>query len=140
MKHPRQTVALIGSTLLACSLLIVGCATHRVNLLESGDVTIELAACKSICAVHIDAVQDGEDMIVSGKIRRSYTTAAVTPGYVDITLIGPDGKILREIIADYTPQITDRTRRTGLYQSGFNVRIPMIPPRGTVIRIEHKDY
>ncbi len=53
-------------------------------------------------------------------------------GHVDIAIVNPEGKILKEVHTNYKPRILVRKRRRQAY---FGVRIPVVPPPGSTVRV-----
>jgi len=126
----------IFTLLLFVAAFFTGCASHRVNLLETGQVTVEFLPCKGICAFNVQAFQDGETMIVTGKVKRDASFSQTGAGHVDIMIIGPDGRLISSTGTKFSPRII---KRKGLRESQFSVRIPVVPPKGSVIRVAYKE-
>ncbi len=108
-------------------------ASHCGNLLKDGTLTLEHASSEGyyISKVHVNQVDDGIE--ISGKVkRRSY--AGIGGGHIDITIINPEGEVLKELSTHYSPRVIPM-RRVHTRESGFEVNLSMIPPKGSKIRV-----
>lgn len=121
---------------LFCICIIVialsGCASHKVNLVDEGVVSIERLPSKGVYISRAYAYKEGVDLVVSGRVKRSRSVASPSGGHVDIAILSSDRKIIKTTSTSYTPRII---RRKGARESFFTARIPMVPPAGAVVAV-----
>ena len=127
---------IIGSSIgvILCFLSIIGgeCAESRINLVDDGTVTVERVDSRQARIVNVNVYQDGEGIVISGTVRRKSTTVAVDKGHVDVVVFSPDGNIIQEVIARYTPRLTKKRR-----SAQFSVRIETSLPNNSIVRMVH---
>lgn len=61
----------------------------------------------------------------------------VSFGHVDISIISPEGKVIKELSTNYIPGILFNRWRHPHDGSHFNVRVPFIPPNGSKVLIAY---
>jgi hypothetical protein len=88
--------------LLASFLVLASCATDRINLVKTGQITLDVVAAKGITVLDADVYQDGDKLFVEGRVKSKQY------GYVDITIVGPDSKIIGQTRSYYIPRMTAR--------------------------------
>jgi hypothetical protein len=108
-------------------------ASKCVNLLNNGKLKLEVVPSKGyyISKVHVNQVNDGIEITGAVK-RRSY--AGKGGGHVDIAIISPEGDVLNELSTFYLPRMI-HMKRIHTRESGFEVYMPMIPPKGSKVRV-----
>jgi hypothetical protein len=99
---------------------------------KSGSVSIESVDSQRTKVYQTNARQDGSDLVVTGRLRRRGTQAIVGGGHVDITVVGPDGKVIAEGSTWYSPSRITRGR-----SATFTKRFPAMAPEGSVIHVVH---
>jgi hypothetical protein len=125
----------ILSVVMIVSVSVTGWAyaSNCANLLKNGSFKIEAVSSKGyyLSNVHVNQVDGGIE--ITGKVkRRSY--AGIGGGHVDITIISLEGEVLDKFSTIYSPRMIPM-RRVHMRESGFEVHLPMIPPKGSKIRI-----
>jgi hypothetical protein len=126
------------SSLLATGIIAIaisGCAPVLVDLVDKGVVSIERLPSRNIYVPGIHVYEDGGELVISGRVRRLRSTR-LGGGYVDIVVISPDGKIIEYVRTRYYPRIIPRE---GKRESRFTVRLPFIPPKGSIIKVGQID-
>jgi hypothetical protein len=118
------------------TIVISTYASNQVNLVENGTVSLEFVPNKGIPVSKAYVYQDGGDLVILGKVKRSYGSANVT-GHVDIEILDPDGITLKKTTATHVPRIV---RRKGARETSFTVRLPIIPPKGASIRLSYHHF
>jgi hypothetical protein len=112
-------------------IILSGCASNRVNLVDSGKVLIERVDSENICISRTNVYQDGDQLEITGAVKRRRSTI-FDGGHVHIAIINPQGEVLEEVRTSYSPRII---RRKGRRESYFSVRLPIKPPEGSVVRV-----
>ena len=116
------------------TIVISGCATDRVDLVDSGVLSLEQHTTGKVYIVWSDAYEDGDGFVVTGVLRRRDTVGLPIKVYVDVTILSPDGKVLDEGRSSdiYVPRrIIDRAQSL----RRFRVRFPSIPAEGSKVSI-----
>ncbi len=119
------------ATLSILVLTIAGCATSRIALSKERGVTVNPIRTKNISVKTLHVYQNGNDIEISGIVKRDYFFRRLQYGHVDIAIYGPDGTIIRKITTSYTPQHSGGRRPRQSYYS-VKLRQFMVPP-GSVI-------
>ncbi len=125
-------VAFCGVALLFAS----GCVATRIDLVENGAVSLELAPGEKIFVDRAYAFEQNDELIVSGWVKRRYSEG-IGGGNVKVVVISPAGAVIGETVAPYYPRIIPRV---GDRESLFIARIPEVPPRGSTIRVKYRGY
>jgi len=113
-----------------------GCAINRANLAEDRTVSIERVPSAGIYFHGVYVHQEGDELVVSGEIKHRTPSVVVDGGHIDIAVTTPEGKVIEEISTVYVPGVLSRRSHRG---SHFNVRLPLVPPNGSIVRVaRHK--
>lgn len=120
-----------------CAVLpafLTGCLYGKPDLIRDGSVQLRTEPSKNVVLTGVSARQEGDQLVVSGSVRRRGLPSAVLTGHVDLTLVGPDGKPIQEVAKAYTPS---NIPQRGPRQSYFTARFVAVPVEGTTIRLRH---
>ena len=116
----------------------LGCASNRVNLLKDGTVELERIPSKGYYISYVNIYQNRDALVVYGHVKRR-SRVGDSSGHVDIAIVSPNGKVLEQISTLYKPRII-LTRKMHTRKSTFEVRLPTIPPAGSLVRVAyHRD-
>ena len=118
------TACIIGITPLAF-------ATERLNLLKAGTVSVEKSPSAYIRFYKIFIYQEGGMTVVKGRLKQR-TQRHISPGFVKISLIEPDGNIQKEVITSHSPR---HFRRHSRFGSKFEARLPYSAQQGSIVRL-----
>ena len=118
----------------ALTIVISGCATDRVDLVDTGVLSLEQHTAGMVYIAWSDAYEDGDGFVVTGVLRRRDTAGLPIKTHVDITIQSPDGAIIDE---SRSSDVHVPRRITGRSQSlqRFRVRFPIIPAEGSKVSI-----
>ncbi len=116
------------------TVVLSGCASGHVHLVDGGTVFIERVPAKKVYFSRVYVNQDGNELVIAGRLKQRYRSH-VGSGHVDIAILNPAGEILGKGSAFYVPGILSakRSRHRG---SRFEVRLPVVPPEGSKVRLE----
>jgi len=133
----RETYkCLLRSVMVTLTVITAGCVANREDLVKSGHVTLQKHRTGKVYIAWCDAYEDGNELLMTGVLRRHDTVGLPIKAQVDVAVISPDGKVIEEGRSSgiYVPI---RIRMVGRCQSfkGFNVRFSDVPPRGSSIRV-----
>lgn len=120
--------------LFALLLILVSCATERTNLVKTEQVSLDVAAAKGITVLDADVYQDGDKLIVEGRVRSMHD------GHIDITIVGPDGKIIKQARSYYrTRAMTFGPKgipQMFAHEANFEEIFHIILPEKSTVRLE----
>lgn len=147
-----------GMTVLAVASLILtisSCASNKINVLDSGTTALQLLSSESAYLEHVRMEQINGELAVSGHVRRLLFSIFSNPhysksnrvtilqyeksplvvgGHVDIAIVAPDGSVLNKVSVPYHPH---KINVISSRPSSFGVRIAIIPPDGSIVRVAH---
>jgi len=129
MKKPRHRWKWICFVLMAS--LIAGCATYGRDLVEDKTVNIETVSSRWAKVTRVMVNQEDAGIVVRGEVQRWPPMRGPIPGHVVVEVIGPNGKSLKTVSADYH-RLSVKSRT-----ATFNTRFETIPPRNSVVRVTH---
>ena len=124
-------IAMVFGTL---TIIISGCATDRVDLVDAGVLSLEQHATGKVYIAWSDAYKNGDGFVVTGVLRRRDTVGLPIKAHVDIAILSPDGTIIDESRSSdvYVPR---RIIGRGQSLKRFRVRFSNIPPQGSLVRL-----
>lgn len=118
----------------ALLLGLASCATGRINLVKTGQVSLDFNAVKSVTVLDADVYQDGDKLIIEGLVKSK------NGGYVYITVVGPDGTVIKQTSSNYKTKMMAfgprSTFRMFAHEAYFEEVIHRVPPRGSAVRLE----
>ena len=91
MKLNAQRIGMVFAIL---TIVISGCATNRVDLADSGMLSLEPHAKGKVSIAWSNAYEDGDGFVVTGVLRRHDIVGSSIKSHVDITIQSPDGTII----------------------------------------------
>jgi len=134
----RETYkCLLRSVMVTLTVITAGCVANREDLVKSGHVTLQKHRTGKVYIAWCNAYEDGNELLMTGVLRRHDTVGLPIKAQVDVAVISPDGKVIDEGRSSgiYVPR-----RMVGRCQSfkRFNVRFSDVPPQGSSIRVVAK--
>lgn len=131
----KKVLSLVAVMVLGMlSVVISGCATDRVDLVDAGVLSLEQHTTGKVYIAWSDAYEDGDGFVVTGVLRRRDTVGLPIKTHVDVTILSPDGTIIEESHSSdvYVPR---RIIGRGQSLQRFRVRFPSIPAEGSKVSI-----
>jgi len=130
----KRSVVRIVIFLAVTPALISGCATDRVDLVDSGVLTLEQHSTGKVFIAWSSAYEDGDGFVVAGVLMRHDHVGLPVRAHVDAAILSPDGRVLDE---SRTPDIYVPPHVTGRAQKlrRFKVRFTNVPPQGSSVRL-----
>jgi len=134
MVENRLVCCVFGLSAALTCVLVSSCATNREDLVRSGHITLQKHRTGKVYIAWCDLYRDEDGLIVKGVLRRRDHIGFPVRAHVNVRVMSPDGSTIQEACSKdiYVPR-----RVTGRSQSlkRFNVRLPEIPPCGSLIRL-----
>lgn len=126
--HAKTAVRVVLVT-----ILLLGCATGRVDLVETGTIQAEAVPTREVSVSRVRAYEEEGQLLVTGAVWLQGWQYASEDGQVEVTIYGPDGRIWGEKFALYHPRdiLTLRLSRSA---PTFTARFPGVPPPGSKVR------
>jgi hypothetical protein len=132
----KKTGILVAFTVTVILTAILGCASDRRNLTESGVIHIEQVSSKDRRVLLATAYEEGGHLMVEGKVRRGGSFIG-RRGHIDIAVVGPDGEILEQSSAPILPRTMPRRRTRNMLRSHFEASLRDVPPAGSTVLIAY---
>ena len=111
-----------------------GCATMGNDLVANDAVKIEKVGSARGTIGPVRAIQEGEEVALSGEVRRRPFGRGPIPGFIDLEVLNPQGDVLEQCVIDY-----DRPSPNARY-ANFHAVLEVAPPTGSTIRVRHDPH
>ena len=123
------------SIIIVLAMVLSGCASSPINLVDKGTVFIERVPSRGVYFSRVYVKQDGTELMITGRLKRR-SASPVGTGHIDIAIVGPEGKLLERISTSYIPKILSAKR--GKHRgSRFKVRMTGALPEGSKVRLAY---
>lgn len=124
--------AALGSMVTVSLLLCSGCATPGQDLLATGIVSVAQPPAGKVGIADLSVHQDGETLIVEGRLSRPGGPKIPSVGRVEVTVMAPGGQSFGQ------KSLSGRWRACH-GAAPFAVRMPLTAPKGSVVRVLYQD-
>lgn len=111
-----------------------GCATVGPDLTQNGEVSVQRSSSKLVTIQAVTVQQDGQQLVVSGVVRRVPSSNTPIWGHVNVTAFDAAGQTLGHAVVRYSPPSLPQK---GPRSSQFTARVAAQAMQGTIVRIEH---
>ena len=134
MNNKFSSIAVV-TALSILAMAMPGCSS-RNSLVEQGIASVETKPIKTVEILWVDVFRDGEEIIVYGVVRRRSHTLYPLKTHVDVSILSPDQKVLREAHTPdiYVPRFTPGK---GINFKRFEICFPDIPGNFSVRAAAH---
>lgn len=116
------------------ALFFSGCGGPRIDLVETGKVSLETESGERVNILNAYVYQDGEETVVSAAIRRKVISSYPLKIQVSVSVVGPDGAAYlepeKEVFSVYRYQ-PGRSPSIKFYRK----HISEILPEGSVVKL-----
>jgi len=120
------------------SIAVSGCAEVETAAVSDVAVGHENLPLKNIQVVNLNCRQDGPDLVISGRVRRSCNFCYEDVlGHVDIAVLDSEGLVVGATSTFYYPPSIPKR---GTRYSSFSTRLAMSLPEGAVIRTAYHEH
>lgn len=130
MKYDRRVRLLAATLLVALGVGGAGCATQPTDV-DAAGLSVQKTASSHFEINRVRVERDAGALSVSGDVSNLMPQRILTPGRVEISVIGPDGKTLAA--GSTTPMRKNPQARS----AHFYKRLAVSPPPGSTLRITH---
>lgn len=115
--------------------VFAGIATAITNVTDQ--VIVERIPYKSkIFFASVNVYQDGDNVIVSGRLKRDRFSMRRFNGHVDVAIISPDGQTISSTSVKYTPRFrSTRTQRRAYRKTRFKASFSEKLQKGSTVRV-----
>ena len=110
--------------------------TANTDLLENNFLTLEIVPYRGIRISDVNVDREIKGLQITGMVKNQ-SVIPLSFGYIDVTIVNPDGVVLKKVSTDYLPRILFNRHRhpEGSY---FNVSLPFTPPEGSKVVINYQ--
>ena len=133
MKKKLSTIAVTLSFGIFVSI-ISGCAGNRVDLVDSGFLTLEEHATGKVYIAWSDAYENEDGIVITGVLRRRDHVGSPIKAHVDVTVLSPDDRVV-DTARSQDIYVSRRITGRGQSLKRFSVHLPNVPPRGSTVRM-----
>jgi len=114
-----------------------GCLSQHASFDPVGDLYVETIPSSRVTLSHITVRQEGPEMVILGEVSRR-NTAFSGLGHVDVAVVSPDGLVIGQANASYSPKVLPKTPGARKHRpSHFEVKLYCNPPQGSIIRVAY---
>ncbi|MCP4674469.1 MAG: hypothetical protein GY854_02920 [Deltaproteobacteria bacterium] len=113
------------------AIICLSCGAAQVDLVKTHRATIYKVPSETHELYAVYAFQKGNDFVIYGKVKKT-RGVCITPGHVDVAVIGKDGKILS---AFGIPIRKCGKKRPGWYGANYRARTPFVVPKDAEVRL-----
>ena len=132
----KKVLSLVIATVFSLlTFLLPGCAMNRVNLVDTGKLSLEQHRTGKVYISWSGAYEQDDGFVISGVLRRRDSVGAAIRTHVDVTVLSPDGTILDEARSSDVDVARRIPGRSYLSFERFKVRFPDIPATGSSVRV-----
>ena len=124
MRYGVVTAAFCVAAVLAA---VSGCGRQGRDLTATGQVVVEPVASETVRWAWAEVWQEGEEVVVEGRLARRGCSSCPVLGHVDVTILDADGKVIRQASSPVMG-IRRSTPGTGLKLTPFALRMKLTPP------------
>lgn len=118
----------------AVLLAAAGCVSPYV-LDSQGNFYIERIPSAWAYLSDITVDQKGQELVIKGAVSRLNDGFSGT-GHIDVAVVSPPGQVISQASTSYEPKVLPKTPGARRHSSSkFEIRLPAIPPKGSVIRL-----
>ena len=132
----KKVLSLVIATVFSLlAFLIPGCAMNRVNLVDTGKLSLEQYRTGKVYIAWSGAYEQDDGFVISGVLRRRDSVGAVIRTHVDVTVLFPNGTIFDEARSSDVYVARRITGRSYLSFERFKVCFPSVPATGSSVRL-----
>ena len=122
------------TTLMIASVFsLSACVATTMPSPSPGALAVKILPATDVQIVQTSALQDGENVVVDGQIRRKLHRRMIPNGHIDIEIIDKEGKAIHQTFTSYQPEIIPRAEGR---RSSFMARIPVAAPQGSLVTVK----
>jgi hypothetical protein len=110
-------------------IILSACST---NAIKQNEMTIELVNSSDAIITRSDIQTKNAVMLLKGQVKRSFPGRYPVPGYLQIELVGDDGRVLK------STNITHKRKSIKARYAEFSVPLPDKMEKVNFIRITHR--
>ncbi len=132
----KKVLSLVIATVFSLlTFLIPGCAMNRVDLVDTGKLSLEQHNTGKVYIAWSGAYEQDDGFVIGGVLRRRDSVGAAIRTHVDVTVLSPDGTILDEARSSDVYVARRITGRSYLSFERFKVCLADIPASGSSVRL-----
>lgn len=122
-----------ATLIIATAFSLSACAATPMSSLAPGELAVNNLPATDVKITQTSARQDGENVVVDGKIGRKLHRRMIPNGHIDIEIIDEEGKTIHQTFTSYWPEIIPRAEGR---MSSFMARVPITAPQGSLVNVK----
>lgn len=123
--------------LLASVITFTGCASKGVNLVKTGDVSVQIKNSNQVEINNVYVKQLKNEVLIHADVRPLTPTRFFQPGHLSFILMTANGQQIFNLdITRYTREHMG-SHNSAMKHVSFWVRMPLIIPEGAKLKITH---
>ena len=122
------------ATLILTLVTVTSCSSVAPDLIRGNHLHLEKHDTDKVRAIWISVQERESGIEVSGALRRNDHTGGIIRTHVDVTVLGPNGKVLAEERSSDQRIPCNRVGAGSQRFKYFAVPIGIMPPKGSLIR------
>ena len=132
----KKVLSLVITTVFGIlTIIISGCATNRIDLVDTGVISLEQRNMGKVYIAWSGAYEQDDGFVITGVLRRRDHIGMAIRAHVDVTVLSPDGTILDEARSSDFYVSRCIIGRSCLSFERFKVCFPNIPANGSLVRL-----
>ena len=132
----KKVLSLVIATVFGIlTIIISGCATNRVDLVDTGMLSLEQHNTGKVYIAWSGAYEQDDGFVITGVLRRRDRVGRAIRTHVDVTVLSPDGIIVDEVRSSDVYVARRITGRSYLSFERFKVCFPNVPAMGSSVRV-----
>ncbi len=123
--------------LLASVITFTGCASKGVNMVKTGDVSVQIKNTNRVEINNVYVKQLKNEVLIHADVRPVKPTRFFQPGHLSFVLLTANGQQIFDLdVARYTREHMG-SHNSAMKHVSFWVRMPLIIPKGAKLKVAH---
>ncbi len=135
MMRKKVLSLMIATVFGILAIIISGCATNRVDLVDTGRLNLEQHNTGKVYIAWSGAYEQDDGFVVTGVLRRRDSVGTAIRTHVDVKVLSPDGTILDEARSSDVYVSRRITGTSYLSFERFKVCFPNVPTKESWVRV-----
>lgn len=135
MMRKKVLSLMIATVFGILTIIISGCATNRIDLVDTGRLNLEQHNTGKVYIAWSGAYEQDDGFVITGVLRRRDHIGTAIRTHVDVTILSPDGTILDEARSSNVYVARRISGRSYLSFERFKVCLANMPAKESLVRL-----